>query len=323
MPRTTMPETSYASGTSDGAAARRDDRRATSTDAWRAFGDREALVDVADRPALDLRRAGRRRSSAWPAACWRAASRRATGSGSGRRTAPSGSSCSTPPRGSARSSSTSTRPTAPTSWLRARPVGRVGMLVAAPRSRPATTAAMVEEVRPRTARRCGDVVYIGDGRLGRAARRRRAVERERRWPSAPALSLRRPDQHPVHLAARPASRRARRCRTTTSSTTASSSASCAATPRQDRVCMPVPFYHCFGMVMGNLGAPRHGACMVIPAPAFDPAATLQAVQDERCTSLYGVPDDVHRRTRHCPTSRRTTCPRCGPASWPARRARSR
>jgi len=57
----------------------------------------------------------------------------------------------------------------------------------------------------------------------------------------------------------------------------------------DRVCIPVPFYHCFGMVMGNLGCTTHGACMVIPGPAFDPAATLQAVQDERCTGLYGVP----------------------------------
>jgi fatty-acyl-CoA synthase len=57
----------------------------------------------------------------------------------------------------------------------------------------------------------------------------------------------------------------------------------------DRICIPVPFYHCFGMVMGNLGATSHGACMVIPAPAFDPAATLAAVQAERCTSLYGVP----------------------------------
>jgi fatty-acyl-CoA synthase len=57
----------------------------------------------------------------------------------------------------------------------------------------------------------------------------------------------------------------------------------------DRICIPVPFYHCFGMVMGNLAATSHGACMVIPAPGFDPAATLRAVQDERCTSLYGVP----------------------------------
>jgi fatty-acyl-CoA synthase len=57
----------------------------------------------------------------------------------------------------------------------------------------------------------------------------------------------------------------------------------------DRICIPVPFYHCFGMVMGNLAATSHGACMVIPAPAFDPVATLQTVQAERCTSLYGVP----------------------------------
>jgi fatty-acyl-CoA synthase len=57
----------------------------------------------------------------------------------------------------------------------------------------------------------------------------------------------------------------------------------------DRVCLPVPFYHCFGMVMGNLGATSHGATIVIPAPLFDPAATLRAVEQERCSSLYGVP----------------------------------
>jgi fatty-acyl-CoA synthase len=57
----------------------------------------------------------------------------------------------------------------------------------------------------------------------------------------------------------------------------------------DRVCLPVPFYHCFGMVMGNLGCTTHGATIVIPAPVFDPAATLAAVSNERCTSLYGVP----------------------------------
>ena len=57
----------------------------------------------------------------------------------------------------------------------------------------------------------------------------------------------------------------------------------------DRVCLPVPFYHCFGMVMGNLGITSHGACLVIPAASFEPAATLAAVQAERCTALYGVP----------------------------------
>jgi fatty-acyl-CoA synthase len=58
---------------------------------------------------------------------------------------------------------------------------------------------------------------------------------------------------------------------------------------EDRICIPVPFYHCFGMVMGNLGATSHGSCMVIPAEGFDPRATLEAVAAERCTSLYGVP----------------------------------
>ena len=57
----------------------------------------------------------------------------------------------------------------------------------------------------------------------------------------------------------------------------------------DRVCIPVPFYHCFGMVLGNLACTTHGSAMVIPAAGFDPAATLRAVVAERCTSLYGVP----------------------------------
>ena len=57
----------------------------------------------------------------------------------------------------------------------------------------------------------------------------------------------------------------------------------------DRLCIPVPFYHCFGMVMGNLGCTSHGATMVIPAPAFDPALTLEAIEKERCTGVYGVP----------------------------------
>jgi fatty-acyl-CoA synthase len=58
---------------------------------------------------------------------------------------------------------------------------------------------------------------------------------------------------------------------------------------KDRVCIPVPFYHCFGMVLGNLACSTHGACMVIPGEAFDPLAVLEAVQAERCTALYGVP----------------------------------
>ncbi|MFE7742507.1 AMP-binding protein [Nocardia sp. NPDC057455] len=58
---------------------------------------------------------------------------------------------------------------------------------------------------------------------------------------------------------------------------------------QDRICVPTPFYHCFGMVMGNLASTSHGAAVVIPAPSFDPEAALAAVEAERCTSLYGVP----------------------------------
>ena len=58
---------------------------------------------------------------------------------------------------------------------------------------------------------------------------------------------------------------------------------------QDRICIPVPFYHCFGMVMGNLAATSHGATMVIPSPGFSPEIALRATAEERCTSLYGVP----------------------------------
>lgn len=58
---------------------------------------------------------------------------------------------------------------------------------------------------------------------------------------------------------------------------------------QDRLCVPVPFYHCFGMVLGNLACVTHGATIVIPAPVFDARATLTAVAEERCTALHGVP----------------------------------
>src|SRR5688500_17306116 len=58
---------------------------------------------------------------------------------------------------------------------------------------------------------------------------------------------------------------------------------------RDRVCIPVPFYHCFGMVLGNLACTTHGACVVIPGEAFDPLAALETTAAERCTALYGVP----------------------------------
>ena len=59
--------------------------------------------------------------------------------------------------------------------------------------------------------------------------------------------------------------------------------------QNDRVCIPVPFYHCFGMVLGNLACTTHGASMIIPGEAFDPEVVLQTVEKEKCTSLYGVP----------------------------------
>jgi fatty-acyl-CoA synthase len=58
---------------------------------------------------------------------------------------------------------------------------------------------------------------------------------------------------------------------------------------EDRLCIPVPFYHCFGMVMGNLGCTAHGTTMVIPSPGFDAEATLRTIAEEKCTAVYGVP----------------------------------
>jgi fatty-acyl-CoA synthase len=58
---------------------------------------------------------------------------------------------------------------------------------------------------------------------------------------------------------------------------------------RDRIVVPVPFYHCFGMVIGNLASTSHGSCVVVPAEAFDPGATLLAIHEERATSIYGVP----------------------------------
>jgi fatty-acyl-CoA synthase len=57
----------------------------------------------------------------------------------------------------------------------------------------------------------------------------------------------------------------------------------------DRMCVPVPFYHCFGCVMGALGAVTRGAAMIVPAEYFDPTATLDTIDEERCTTIYGVP----------------------------------
>jgi len=66
----------------------------------------------------------------------------------------------------------------------------------------------------------------------------------------------------------------------------------------DRLCIPVPFYHCFGMVMGNLGCTTHGATMVIPSDAFEPTHVLETIEAERCTSVYGVPTMVIAELAH-------------------------
>src|SRR5207245_1298064 len=69
----------------------------------------------------------------------------------------------------------------------------------------------------------------------------------------------------------------------------------------DRICIPVPFYHCFGCVIGTLLSVVHGAAMVVPAESFDPLATLQAIQDERCTVVYGLPSPS-RQSHLCKAS---------------------
>jgi fatty-acyl-CoA synthase len=88
---------------------------------------------------------------------------------------------------------------------------------------------------------------------------------------------------------------------------------------RDRLCIPVPLYHCFGMVLGNLACVTHGATMVYPGEGFDPVAVLRTVQDERCTGLHGVPTMFIAILDH-PDLPATTWPRCAPGSWPARPA---
>lgn len=91
---------------------------------------------------------------------------------------------------------------------------------------------------------------------------------------------------------------------------------------EDRLVIPVPLYHCFGMVMGNLGCVTHGSTMIYPAPSFDAEATLLAVAEERATALYGYrpcssPSWIIRAAAN------STFPACAPESWPAPPARSR
>ncbi|MCV7443973.1 AMP-binding protein [Mycobacterium paraense] len=161
----------------------------------------------------------------------------------------------------------------------------VAMVVAAPRFKDTDYAALLDEVAPRCPE-LGDVVVLGGDRWERLA----GTEVDDGALARIAATLDRRD--PVNIQY-------------TSGTTGYPKATTLSHRNilnngylvgelleytaRDRICIPVPFYHCFGMTMGNLAATSHGACMVIPAPGFDPGATLRAVQAERCTSLYGVP----------------------------------
>ena len=190
------------------------------------------------------------------------------------------------------------------------------MLIAARAFKTSDYAAMIDEVR-------GDLpaleqVVLLDSpewdalRAGNGARAR---------PRRPRLRRRRSTSST--RAAPPASPRAPRSATTTSSTTATSSVRAARYDETDRVCIPVPFYHCFGMVMGNLGCVTHGATMVIPEAGV---RARGGARDRAGGALHVAlrrADDVHRRARATRASPSTTCRRCAPGSWPARRARSR
>ena len=91
----------------------------------------------------------------------------------------------------------------------------------------------------------------------------------------------------------------------------------------DRVCIPVPFYHCFGMVLGNLACTTHGAAIVIPNWTFDPELYARGRRPGALHVAVRRADDVHRRARAAGLRVASTWRRCEPGSWPVRRARSR
>ena len=215
---------------------------------------------------------------------------RATASASGRRTATSGSSPSSPTARIGAILVTINPAYKAAELAYALEQGRREPARHGPRlPRRATTSRMLAEVRG-AARALREAIVLEadwDALPRRAARasRRRGAGRAR---GAPAV--RRPDQHPVHVGHHRLARRARRCRTTTSSTTRTSRAMRSATREHDRVCVPVPFYHCFGMVLGTL-ALRHRTARASSCPAS--RSTRRRARDGRGRALhrrcYGVP----------------------------------
>ena len=170
------------------------------------------------------------------------------------------------------------------------------LLIAAERLKTSDYAAMIAEVRA-TLPRPGARRACSARRSGRhCSTSGAALDRDGAGPrSSSTPTTRSTSSTPP---APPASRRARRSRTTTSSTTASSSASCCSYTEADRICIPVPFYHCFGMVMGNLAATTHGACMVIPgAEPSTRSRPCEAVAGGALHLAVRGADDVHRRAR--------------------------
>ena len=171
------------------------------------------------------------------------------------------------------------------------------VLLLARRFRQSDYVAMLAEVRDRcpdarAPRSCSTTTGARSStrRRGRHAGRRSSA-RERGAP------VRRPDQHPVHVGHDRLPQGSARSRTTTSSTTASSSARRCGSREADRVCIPVPFYHCFGMVLGNLACTTHGAAMVIPGEAYEPRARARGGRGREVHRALRRADDVHRRAR--------------------------
>jgi len=163
----------------------------------------------------------------------------------------------------------------------------ISLLFATVRHRSSDYRAMVEEVRVRCPR-LTETVYIGDPGWEAFTERGSAVRREELRAREAELSC----DDPINIQYTSGTTGFPKGATLSHHNILNNGyfvGELVAYTEQDRVCIPVPFYHCFGMVMGNLAATSHGACMVVPAPSFDPEATLEAVQRERCTSLYGVP----------------------------------